>query len=80
MPAKTFRHDGEEWEAIPHGIGVGVATGYVPRADRWGVTFRCLSDPRRAEVKGYVSDSDPTRLSDEELARALARALKRHKR
>ena len=77
MPSRVFRYEGDEWEAVPHGIGVGVATGYVPKADRWSVTFRCVSEPTKGEVKGYVRDSDPARLSDEELGRALAQALKR---
>ncbi len=77
MPSKTFQYEGDQWQVIPHGIGVGVATGYVPKADRWSVTFQCMSDPAKGEVKGYVPDADPSRLSDEKLERALARALKR---
>jgi len=79
MPSKVFQYEGDQWEAIPLGTGVGVATGYVPEPDQWSVTFRCLSDLAKGDVKGYVRDSDPARLDDDELRRALARALKRRK-
>ncbi len=58
------QYQGEEWDAVPHGTGVCVATGYVPKANRSAFTFRCVSDPAKGEVKGHVRESAPARLSD----------------
>jgi hypothetical protein len=77
MRARRFTYEGQEWEAVYNGHGVGVSSGYPAQVNRWSVTFRCLADPARGDVTGHVSDSKLHALKVEELTRALRGALPR---
>lgn len=80
MDAKRFRHGGQEWEVTPYDVGVGAGSGeYDPPADQWSMTFKCISDPSKGEVRALVRHPDPGRLSDQQLTNALRCALSRRK-
>ena len=79
MSAKRFEYEGHEWEAQYDGIGVGVASGFIPRADHFSFTFRCVSDPKQPTVRGHLRDSNPNSVSDAALKRALNKALAKGK-
>lgn len=73
--SKRFEHLGEVWEATGTGTGYGVASGRVPQATHWGVTFRCVSDPSKGEVRGEISDSDPAEIQEARLRKELEGGL-----
>jgi len=76
MTHRVFRHRDDHWEVIPSGFRVGAGSGrYIPEADRESVTFRCVSDPQKGEVKGYLRAATPSEWSEKEVQRALTRAL-----
>jgi hypothetical protein len=77
MTARRFWDKGQQWEVVSDGggVGAGAGTGFAPRASRWLVTFRCISDPAGQEVKGQVIDRDLSVLPESELVRALNEAL-----
>ncbi len=56
--SRSFRDRNEDWEA--QATGTGIATGFgnaVPDASNWGVTFRCVSNPRIGSFKGSLVSS-----------------------
>ncbi len=65
--ARQFEFEGDEWEA--EGTGTGV--GHIRGPTRWGVTFRCISDPSKGEHEGKIRHMDPNMVSEDELRAAL---------
>src|SRR6266550_5455866 len=76
--ARRFSHLGEEWEAEATGIGIGVATGYIPKARHWGVVFTSLTKQSTPKLEGSISQPAPENVSEEELKRALEVGLVAH--
>lgn len=79
MSAKRFHYEGQEWEAVSDGLGVGASIGsnYIPEATQWSVTFRCISDQKRDQVRGSIGNSSIWAISEDELGRSLRAALAR---
>lgn len=75
MGSRRIEHLGEEWDVDPVGVGFGVGTGAVPDPSEWAVDFRCVSDPSQKTLKGHISVADPAQLDEDELKRALGRAV-----
>ena len=71
--ARQFQYAGDEWEAEGTGIGVGHTRGPT----RWGVTFRCISDPSKGEHEGDIRYMDPNMVSEDELKAGLHRAFRK---
>ena len=80
MATKLFKFEGQDWEASYDGFGVGAASGFEPKVDTFSFIFRCLTDPKRPGVRGHLRESDPTKVPDQELSRALSKALKESQR
>jgi len=72
---KRFKHLDQEWEATGTGIGVGVATGYVPKVSHWGVEFLRVGDPSKEPLRGKIPESDPNQVAQEVLMKELERGL-----
>ena len=74
MGRRAFRHLDQDWELISLGVGTGVATGFVPKADRWSVDFVNVRNPAGEKYRGYISEADPSTISADEVIRAFERA------
>lgn len=72
---RRFMFEGQDWDVVPDGIGIGVGTGSIPDPNHWLVTFTCVSDPERGEDAGHVWDRDLSKIDDAGLRRALQRAI-----
>ena len=54
---KRFRFDAQEWEVLKTGPSLPASPG-VMGGDFWPVTIRCVTEPSRAEIRGYMRDLD----------------------
>lgn len=81
MSARRFEYNGQQWEALSEGMGVGAGSGgYMPMPNQWSFTFRCLSDPSQPDIRGKLPKADAAQLSEDDLARGLSRALDKKSR
>lgn len=70
-----FRHLDHDWEAESAGTGHGVGPGYHPSVTRWGVVFRCVSDPTRGPYFSHIPKPDPAQVAEEDLKRILEKVV-----
>ena len=77
MSSRILEYDGDQWKATADGLGVGVSTGRPASLTHWGMQFKCVSDIGRRSYRGHIRDPNPDNVSDEDLRRALKRAIEK---
>lgn len=77
MTSRIIEYGDDQWKATADGLGVGVSTGRPASVTRWGMRFKCVSDRGKGSYRGHIRDPNPDNVSDEELRKALKRAIEK---